>query len=471
MSWLWRGFQSAVFYYVSCAPCNELAHRRRRRKGAARSKTENEMQQGLYPHPSPFSTNIYWREEMSLGPGPPQKRRDRDKERQQRAKERMTSNECTRDLVTGSSAETGTSTLDTTTTSSSVQGVVELEQERQSGDNWNRRRYQREDEFLWGIDSASEAEDNYCTARNPAVNDLHPPVVSTHPTNPSETRWMLQPPPSARVMEGKERATRSRSGSGGSNGSSRRGEIGLGRQIGEKMVEKKRRKGQPSEMATEGASMTRATSNETSSSYTSTRGQRHDRDAAPLTRISTTDSESSAPISTAKIKPPPTDTVPKPNPNPPPQVSIPISNDNDSHRRPLLQTIISSSAISPVHSPSPSTKTSKPTLQQQTFSPLRPPLMQTTSTSSLRVLQELVSPSTVLNARPVSIPYPPALLDPENENEDLELELEIPEVESLWPPLPLRKGRGELGRGDDAGWGIGLEGIEGRRRQRWSMDI
>ncbi|KAL8718757.1 MAG: hypothetical protein Q9225_004154 [Loekoesia sp. 1 TL-2023] len=222
MSWLWRGFQSAVFYYVSCAPCTQLAYRRRRRKGAARLKLEKEMEEGLYPHPSPFSTNIYWRKEMALGPGPPRKKKDRDKERQQKSRGRGPNEECQRDLVTGSSVGTGTSSADTVVASSSVQGVVEPEQERRSGDDWNRRRYQREDEFLWGIDNVSEVGDNYCTARNPAVNDLHPPVVSTQPTHRSETRWMLQPPPSAKVMEGKERANRSRSGSGGSNGSSRR---------------------------------------------------------------------------------------------------------------------------------------------------------------------------------------------------------------------------------------------------------
>ncbi|KAL9025915.1 MAG: hypothetical protein Q9196_005342, partial [Gyalolechia fulgens] len=389
MSWFWRGFQSAVFYYVSCAPCNELAHRRRRRKVAARSRTEQEMEQGLYPHPSPFSTNIYWREEMTLGPGPPQKKRDRDKERQQRARERMANTECTRDLVTGSSAETGTSSADTMVALSSLQAVTGFEQDRPNGDDWNRRRYQREDEFLWGIDSASEAEDNYCTARNPAVNDLHPPVVSTQPTHPSETRWMLQPPPSAKVMEGKERATRPRSGSGGSNGSSRRGEIGLGRQIGERMVEKKRRKGQTPEPTTIGsAAMSRAASDETSSS-TSMCGQRHDRNGL-LAGLSVDTVASTA--SSSKIQPPPSISI-IPNPKPPPRASMTTTTNNPlPPRRPALQTIVSSTTIAPVHSPS----NPKPAAQD-----LRPrsSLIQTASASSLRALQELISPSTALNAR------------------------------------------------------------------------
>ncbi|KAL8828618.1 MAG: hypothetical protein Q9170_006529 [Blastenia crenularia] len=438
MSWFWRGFQSAVFYYVSCAPCNELAYRRRRRKGAARSKVGNEMEEGLYPHPSPFSTNVYWREEMALGPGPPQKKKNRDRERQQRARGLAASQEGQRDLVTGSSADTGTSSADTVTGSSSLQGVTEFEQERRSGENWNRRRYQREDEFLWGVDNASEISDNYCTARNPAVNDLHPPVVSTQPTHRSETRWMLQPPPSAKVMSGKERANRSRSGSGGSNGSSKRGEVALGRQIGERMMEEKRRKERTT--MTGSAVISRASSNETSSSLSmSIQGQRHDTDTLPPARIVPDSDLSPSKTSKPRSSIPRPITIPSDSPAPP-QVSIPTyKNKTIPPHRPPLQTIISSTAISPV---------SKSPLPLSPF-PQRPPLTQTPSASSLRVLQELISPSTALNARPMSVQHPPALPDPDEKEEG---ELEIPEVESFWPP--------PLGRGDGDG-----------RRERWSMDV
>lgn len=51
----------------------------------------------------------------------------------------------------------------------------------------------------------------YATSRNPPVNEYHPPVVSTPPLNVIETRWMLQPPPSAKVMAGKERVESSHS--------------------------------------------------------------------------------------------------------------------------------------------------------------------------------------------------------------------------------------------------------------------
>ncbi|KAL9582365.1 MAG: hypothetical protein Q9212_003345, partial [Teloschistes hypoglaucus] len=263
MSWFWRGFQSAIFYYVSCAPCSKIAYHRKRRKEIARSKEEREIEEGLYPDPAPFSTNQYWREEMALGPGPPRKKKDIDRKRG-----RDSAQVSKRDLTTGSSGGTGTSSADTVVAKISTEESEGVEQESRDGDGWNRKRYQREDEYLWGADSVDDHEPgdkNYYIARNPAVNDLHPPVVSTQPTQRSETRWMLQPPPPARVMEGKERANRPRSGSGGSNGSSKRAAVGLGRQLGERMMEQKRRKGQtPPEPKRPG--MSRGTSYESGNS-------------------------------------------------------------------------------------------------------------------------------------------------------------------------------------------------------------
>ena len=115
---------------------------------------------------------------------------------------------------------------------------------RISGEGWNLKRYEREDEDLWGRDvfapgqklldaiakagssarrqvenrlnktsARGENPANYYIAKNPPVNDLHPPVVSSQPASLDEVKWMLQPPPSAKVMEGKERVSRHRTGS------------------------------------------------------------------------------------------------------------------------------------------------------------------------------------------------------------------------------------------------------------------
>ena len=81
--------QSCIYYYAACSPCNKCLNRRKRRQEAVREKklkAEIEDQQpGLYRHPSPFSTNIYWQEEMLLGPGPPhRKKRDNNRTNSQR---------------------------------------------------------------------------------------------------------------------------------------------------------------------------------------------------------------------------------------------------------------------------------------------------------------------------------------------------------------------------------------------------
>ncbi|KAL8909235.1 MAG: hypothetical protein Q9171_005122 [Xanthocarpia ochracea] len=423
MSWFWRGTQSAIFYYASCVPCHELAYRRRRRKGAARSRAEKEMDQGPYPHPSPFNTNVYWQEEIAMGPGPPRKngRARREQERKRWGDRGTDDKENRRGLTTGDSTDTGVSSADTVVAQNSHQGVVELEHDRRSGDGWNRRRYQREDELLWGIDDASEDDtegaNSYTNVRNPPVNDLHPPVVSTVSSNRSETRWMLQPPPCARIMEGKMQANRSRSASGGSNGSSKRGDPGLGRQLGEKMVEEKRRKGQTSQTG----GMSRVTTEEGQmSSNTTTSCQRHDRDqdhaCVPRTPQSSTEGSKQG-TQARSLNVPLDDLQNSGHLPPPPSMTKAAAKHPFPSQRPRLETVVSSTAISPVKS----------------------------------------SPSAALNSRrPFSSPPSsaskidsPALDTPEDEA------LEIPEVETFWP--------GEFT--------FEAREVENRRQHRWSMDI
>lgn len=318
MSWLWRGFQSAVFYYLSCAPCTKIAYQRRRHKTIQRAKAEraaNEMEQGLYQHPSPFSTNIYWREEMALGPGPPQRKSNKDRERG-----RAESSRGLRSGGAGSSSVAGTSSADT---------VVEIELEEPREQAQVGRRYQREDENLWGISSDSITSMSrssttgsrtgyYYVARNPAVNDLHPPVVSTQPTHPSQTRWMLQPPPSAKIMEGKMITSRRRSGSGVSNmsdSSRKRDDRSLGRKVGERLLEGKVKRGEGSGMLSSrsvsaSTSVRRLPSRESAKSESQPQqGQPHDRDGSLPDKTlpvasSPPNSDNSPPRRTPHLRPP-----------------------------------------------------------------------------------------------------------------------------------------------------------------------
>ncbi|KAI9828604.1 MAG: hypothetical protein M1826_005986 [Phylliscum demangeonii] len=214
--------QSVLYYVVACAACRKCAYRRKRQREAVVAKQRKSAFEDdnptLYRHPSPFSTNIYWRDELALGPGPPPKRSGKDCKAgggparmasggtESRAESRSS---CGGDGGGGGggsgrkgrhSAADGAHTLD-----------------------WCGRHYQREDEALWGHEpergimaspSSTAPTDvahplrtppatTYHIYRNRPLNDLHPPLVSTKTTDKSELRWMLQPPPHATIMSGK----------------------------------------------------------------------------------------------------------------------------------------------------------------------------------------------------------------------------------------------------------------------------
>lgn len=117
--------------------------------------------------------------------------------------------------------------------------------------NWNHKRYQREDEELWsselsrtshklmdaikhagssagrfiesslGKDARLSSDDegesgHYFKGVNPPVNDYHPPILRRAPLK--GLQWMVQPPPPAKIMEGKVPVSR---GSSVSNSSRR----------------------------------------------------------------------------------------------------------------------------------------------------------------------------------------------------------------------------------------------------------
>ncbi|QDS72760.1 hypothetical protein FKW77_004276 [Venturia effusa] len=258
-NWLWRGFQSAVFYYVSCGPCFTQAHQRKRRKEkrAARRARRDDDEPSTNVQPAPFQTNPHWKEEMTLGPAPPSRRKNR------------AGTIASRGITTS-----GTSTSQWSTAGSSLSDLgpaQSVSSVHLHGHSWNVKRYQRADEEFVYFPALDEVEDRpqahrmssqgssvgvpgwdtepvekpssiyYIPARAPPVNDLHPPVVSTVPAKREERAWMKEPPPSASFMNGKKGVTaRSRSGSGTSGNSSLRNrDRSLGRQVGHKMVESK----------------------------------------------------------------------------------------------------------------------------------------------------------------------------------------------------------------------------------------
>lgn len=258
-NWLWRGFQSAVFFYVSCGPCFERSRRRRKLKEAkASQRAKTNDGPGMNLQPAPFETNPHWNEEMALGPSPPSRRTNKA--------DTIASRGITTSGTAVSQYSTAGSSLSDLGPAQSVSSV------HLQGHSWNTKRYQRADEEFVYFPALEEVEDRphahrkgssvgvagwseepmekpssiyYIPARAPPVNDLHPPVVSTVPAKKEERAWMKEPPPSASFMNGKKGVTaRSRSGSGASGNSSLRTmDQSLGRQVGHKMVEGKVKRG------------------------------------------------------------------------------------------------------------------------------------------------------------------------------------------------------------------------------------
>jgi hypothetical protein len=263
--WFWRGFQSAVFLYVSCGPCFAAQTQRKRKQEAKRDKKRNaemahiHVQDGHHPQPAPFEINSHWAEEIRLGPGPP-KRRGRN-----RAQEK-------REISTAGTNSTAGSSLD-------LRRVPSTGSEAK-GQYWNSRRYQRADEEYTYFppvpehtmvtsaakDAAMETTETpgdlitckiqkpeksyYNPARAPPVSDLHPPATSTVPVRKSERAWMMAPPPSVAFMEGRKQVTNRPRSTSARSGTSQKvvvnattADHGTGKLLGQRAVEDRVRRG------------------------------------------------------------------------------------------------------------------------------------------------------------------------------------------------------------------------------------
>ncbi|KAK4242382.1 hypothetical protein C8A03DRAFT_40350 [Achaetomium macrosporum] len=298
--------QSALFYFLACTPCNQLHHQHKTRQQAKKDRVIKERivmeQPHLYRHPDPFHTNPYWSEEIRIGPSLPKKRKGSDGISKSLSQRRLTvaSRDGRPSIGTGSSIVVSMSDIGSISsprpstnpidvhlgsaptvvpeedpTSPALSKTVSIS----TSADWNVKRYQREDEELWGhestwsghklMDAIKHAgttagrymesklglekqvtdEDRYnfyFTPRNPPVNEYHPPVVSSKPAHKDALRWMLQPPPPAKVMEGKVPVTRSTSTMSAASRRtvSTRDGGSLGRLVGERAVEARIRRGE-----------------------------------------------------------------------------------------------------------------------------------------------------------------------------------------------------------------------------------
>lgn len=245
---LHRGIQSAIFYYLSCAPCTGYSYRKKRRKEAIKDRAQKQQMEmddpGLYRHPSPFATNPHWQTEIDLGPTPLPTRNKKTSQKKSR-----TGNESTLASYTS----------------------LPLARPDTDDGSWKVRKHQREDEDLWGSNASrtsilggsvingkgiisrpptartartDKTGTSYYSVNNPPINDLHPAIV-TRLENKEDAMWMLQPPPSARVMSGRDPPpTRRRRGSDSASSrmSSRRGDASpLSRQMSQRIIDEKLR--------------------------------------------------------------------------------------------------------------------------------------------------------------------------------------------------------------------------------------
>jgi hypothetical protein len=444
MSWFLRGVQSAVFHYASCAPCTGYSDGRKRRRAAkAATKVKEKLQlddPDTYQHPPPTGTNPYWEEEIRMGPGPPPRRA------------RRTNTGSTRGITTA-----GTQSSAMSKGGSSVEGDppddLRSSDDTIDEETWNHKRYQREDEDLWGVDEPSiplqhvssgsstgvtgynlrrpgtARSTSYYSVRAPPVNDLHPPVVSMPSPDPADNRWMLQPPPKASVMAGRERASnRSRSGSGASS----RIELSLQRQLSTRRVQHRLDRGQTPEMP----SISR------NSSYSNiVSAQRRDRSRTPNVRPPSASSsrhqkrrdtalERSDTISTRTSDGEGSDTPFKPPPAHTHAHAPDVKLIRVRQSRPALSTVVSSGSAELSALAKPRSKSSR---RAYTSSSLRAPLS-SSDVSSLNVLQDLVKPVDLLTSRFVRAPLVEAkiMLPPdEGENERWKEEEEEEEEEAV----------------------------------------
>jgi hypothetical protein len=200
---VWRGIQSVIFFYVSCAPCSDAATRKKRNRQAVhdeRQRTELEAAHPDYPtQAAPGSVNPHWQIEIDSGPMTMSKQRTMESDFS-----RTRSRELNKTERRDSKRELRPSATQTSTASSRLQSTAEVKYTQR-----HLMVYQRPDEELWGAPSSSTVNlptrPGTARTKSSATNIYH---QARHPavkiTDRDEVSWMLQPLPSAAVMTGKE---------------------------------------------------------------------------------------------------------------------------------------------------------------------------------------------------------------------------------------------------------------------------
>lgn len=239
-----RGLQSAIFYYVACTPCADARYRKKLKRDAQRDKADRDLLQSqmphLYRHPEPSSTNPHWEAEIALGPT------------LVRGKRKTPTSDSQRGLKGSATQSSNGSAIPS---SLDLPRVGSRDSRRDSKAN-GFGPVQREDEALWGSmngvgsgdaglarPAKARVRDTSSTGtsyRNPALSDLHPATVRKVDAR-QDIAWMMQPPPTAEVMSGKELPRRQASGSASASSvspASHASSVPLSRQVSERLLDR-----------------------------------------------------------------------------------------------------------------------------------------------------------------------------------------------------------------------------------------
>ena len=387
------------------------------------------LQPDIHITPAPFEMNPGWAEEVMAGPGPPP-RRARKKHRLDTVGPRALTSASTQ-----STAHSAKSQLDLVT----VNGVTRV-------DSSSVKRFQRADEEPWaststiaipptahsmrrgssiglaGWSTPEMQEVEYTISSKPVSArciDSLPPFMSTLP---ADVTWMKDPPPSASFMSGKEaRGIRSRSGSHTSV--RRECEFQLYPPIREDLAQEQVR--------------TKRADRVDSSHEPS--GQQPDRNCSPRIKARNSPMSTAASMRSAS--------------------STSVTFPPLEHFKALKSThdlSIGTSAGKPHHMASAPLKNRSQNKEARAFTAKDGQEQIVVRDSSLNTLQELVSPSSLLNSRFIRSPAIEARISLPDSDSSEDVQLQIPTIVDGW------FAREELD--------LGLP-VPRDRSMRWSLDI
>ncbi|GAM86070.1 hypothetical protein ANO11243_040800 [Dothideomycetidae sp. 11243] len=217
-----RGIQSALFYYLSCAPCTEARHRRKRRKEADLARLEKEalntdalVADYHYKHPLTTNTNPAWDLEIAIGPSKESKAAAKIKAKKEKETEPIPrSSDSTAKSDKGKqpssisdpdSEHNAKVQWASTFQRSYIETPIMVPQRTLT--NASSRRQPPNDPTPTPAQAASP---QWLSPVHPPLNEFHPPTVTRY-DSPADISWMLEPPPPARVMRGNEQERPKRS--------------------------------------------------------------------------------------------------------------------------------------------------------------------------------------------------------------------------------------------------------------------